>query len=126
MFPADPLVIEPCPDADSCGLIALSRYLAQPYSDIVRATTIVDRALGKRGLYPRTMIRIAAAFGCSLRLKKRVDLAEDYGIILVPEHATLLRNGLIFEPNATVWDAADYLSSEGWTETDIEGILVVK
>lgn len=125
-FPADVIRLDPCPDADACGLIALARYIPADYSDVVRAATLTDRQLGKRGLWPKTIIRIAACFGCALVKRKRVDLHEDYGLLLVPGHVTLLRNGLIFEPEATVWDVADYLASEGWTERDVEGILVVK
>jgi hypothetical protein len=126
VYPADVIRLEQCPEADTCGIIALSRLLGQSYPDVLRATTLTDRNLGKQGLWPNTMIRVAAMFGCTLVRRKRVDLHEDYGILIVPEHVTLLRNGLVFEPDACVWDVYDYLASEKWTERDVEGILVVK
>jgi len=102
-----------------CGIVALASYLGCAYTDVLRATTLVDRNMGKRGLWRRTMVRIAGVLGHSLKIRRRFDLAEDYGVLVTPNHAVVLRSGLVLDRLA-VWDAEDYLRAEKLCVTDCQ------
>lgn len=78
-----------------CAMVALKAYLDVSYTDIIRCATLRDSCEGKRGLWPATAIKIAADLGHAL---KRTRLTEDsYGVVFVPGHAAMVRNGLVFD-----------------------------
>ena len=45
----------------------------------------------------------------SSKVRRRIEWDDDYGILRLPDHAVILRNGLIIETNGTVWEADTYL-----------------
>jgi len=83
-----------------CAMSALACYLDVSYTDTIRLATVMDSHHGKRGLWPATMIRIAADFGFTLRRQKLTE--DSYGIILVPGHAAVVRQELVIDRN-TIW-----------------------
>jgi hypothetical protein len=97
-------------EANDCAIVALSMYLGISYENVLRAVTVSDSLQGRQGLWTRTMIRIAARLGHTLKLRKTIDLESDYGIVRLPEHAAVLRNGLIIDTDGTIWDADAFLS----------------
>ena len=109
-------------EASDCGVVALAMYLGLEYTDVLRAVTIADRRQGKLGLWTKTMQRVAARLGHPLRMRKQIDVEADYGILRLPEHCVVLRNGLAFD-NGLVWDLDAYLSDQGVTLHDCQ-ILV--
>ena len=94
-----------------CAIVALAMYLGQTYEDVLRATAEVDRKYkGKEGLWETEIKRVAKALGYSLKKKSRVNLDEDHGILCMPNHVTVLKNGLIFDSDGAIWEAEDYLA----------------
>jgi hypothetical protein len=100
-------IIRPEEGAD-CALIALAFYLGEPYDDVLRVVSHVDMDMGKEGLTTRQIKKVAEVMGHPLRLKRTVNFDDDYGIVLWKDHATVIRNGLLFESNGTVWEPSDY------------------
>lgn len=112
-------------EASDCAVAALAMYLGVSYEDVLRATVEVDRRhQGRVGLMVSQIKRIAAAFGTGLKLKKTVD-DDDYGILILTDHALVVRNGLAFDPTAdgsvAVWDLDDYLKAASLRRTTISG-----
>ena len=112
------LVLHQQEDMD-CGVCALAMYLGIPYPDVLRAVTVSDRHQGKQGLWTATIQRVAKRLGHPLRKVKRVDWEQGYGILLLPAHASILRNGLVID-NGCVWDADAYLAHWCLEPTDCE------
>lgn len=96
-------------EPNDCALVALSMYLGVSYENVLRKVTVTDRRQGRDGLWSRTMIRIAKELGHTLKRRMKFDLENDYGILRLPDHAAVLRNGLVIEGNGTIWDAEAYL-----------------
>lgn len=110
-MPAAPVIrIEKCRETSDCAVVAISMYLGESYEDVLRAVTVTDRRQGREGLWLRTIQRIAVQLGHKIKVKRSIDWDESYGILRLPEHAVVLRNGLIFDGDGTVWDAEAYLS----------------
>ena len=97
-------------EAADCGIAALSMLLGVSYEDVLRATTLTDRSHGRKGLWTRTLQRIAKRLGYTLLVRRTFDLEQDYGLLRLPDHAAILRNGLVIDTDATVWDADEYLA----------------
>lgn len=107
-------------EESDCGVVALAMLLGVSYEDVLRAVTVSDRHQGKKGLWTRTMIRIAKRLGHTLKARSAIDWDSDYGILRLPEHAALLRNGLVFDGDGTVWDAETYLANRSIETSDCE------
>lgn len=95
-------------EENDCAIVALSAYLGVSYEDVLRVVTVTDRKQGKQGLWTRTLIRIASRLGFRLR-KRAVDLEHGYGLLRLPDHAVVLRNGLVLD-GLSVWEADEYLA----------------
>lgn len=85
-----------------CCLVALKAYLGIPYTESLRSAAFLDPDQGRKGLWTRTIQKVAARHGHKLVRRKAFDWDEDYGIILAPTHAAVLRNGLVID-RWTVW-----------------------
>jgi hypothetical protein len=111
-MPAAPIIqIQLQRELADCAVASLAMLLGESYEDVLRVVTTIDRSQGKRGLWTRTLQRIAKQLGHTLRIKRTFDLESDYGLLRLPDHAVILRNGLVIDTNATLWDADAYLSS---------------
>lgn len=116
MPPAPVNRIESRRQSDDCAVWAIAVYLGLPYEQVFSKMMKKDRHRGRNGLGVATMQRIAQSLGHPLMLKKRSeDLHEEYAILLVEDHAVVLRNGLVFDTDATVWDVDEWLRAEDYT-----------
>lgn len=93
------------PDEPDCGLVALSVYLGIGYPEVLRAVAKLDRKQGRGGLWRRTMIRVAAALGHTLKRRKLTE--DSYGILVTLDHAAVVRAGLVLD-RLTVWEVDDW------------------
>lgn len=103
-----------------CAVAALAMYLGATYEDVLRAVTVTDRLQGRTGLWSKTIVRIAKRLGHQLRVRNTFDWESDFGILRLPEHAAILRNGLVIDTNGTIWDADAYLSHKNLEPTDCQ------
>jgi len=107
-----------------CAIVALSMYLGVSYEDVLREVALVDkRNKGRAGLWTRQIKQVARRLGHELVIKRKVELDEDYGILLLSDHVAVLRNGLLLDTNGVVWDIHDYIAA--LESVCIEGVLVV-
>lgn len=104
------LKVVTCREPNDCAIVALSMYLGESYEDVLREVTTTDRRKGRDGLWTQTIRRIAKKLGHTLRLRTAIDWESDYGILRLPEHAAVLRNGLVIEVDGTVWEADAFLA----------------
>ena len=85
-----------------CCLVALKAYLGIPYTESLRAATVLDAEQGRKGLWTATVQKIAAQHGHKLVQRRVFDWDDAYGILLAPRHAAVLRGGLVLD-RWTVW-----------------------
>ena len=105
--------------SNDCAVWALATYLGLPYADVWAKVLKLDRSKGRNGLHVKTIMRISEALGRPLRKVNAARINEDsYGVLTVqhPEngHAAVVRNGLVFDTDATVWDLPTWLESVGY------------
>lgn len=100
-----------------CAIIALAAYLGASYTEMLRAATLVDKHYGRDGITVRVLKKMAGVFGVTLARKRSFDPDEDYGVIFTPDHAAVLRNGLVLD-RLTVWEWADWLVDQKITASD--------
>lgn len=117
--------IESRRQSNDCAAWALATYLGVPYEDVWFQVLKLDRSKGRNGLHTRTILRIAESLGRPLRKVRATQLNEDsYGVITVSHptnsHAAVVRNGLVFDTDATVWDLPSWLEAVGYR---IENLL---
>lgn len=103
-----------------CAVAALAMYLGVTYPDVLRAVTVADRHQGRRGLWTRTMQRVARRLGVTLTLRRTVDVDTDAGILLLPDHACVLWRGLVFDTDGLVWDADAFLANRSLTGAECQ------
>jgi hypothetical protein len=117
--------IESRRQSNDCATWALAVYLGIPYEDVWQIVQRVDRSKGRNGLRIATIRRVAKALGFTLRFLRSVD-DDAYGILSVEDktsgHVAVLRSGLVFDTDSTVWERDDWLKS---TKYRVQGILVV-
>lgn len=124
----DPIVTTLVPGREpfDCVIASLAMYLNVTYEDALRAVTFADKAhAGRIGLWTPEIKKAAKKLGQPLKLKKKFNIEEDYGILLLSDHATILRNGLIIDPDKTVWEYQDFLDCYHYPAEGIEGLLVL-
>lgn len=101
-----------------CAICALSMYLGTSYENVLGAavSTTKKSRIHHLGMFTRQMKRTAKKLGVKLDLKRRVDMENDEGVLAVRddknelEHAVLLKAGLIFDGDGTVWEPETYLA----------------
>lgn len=95
-------------ESGDCCMVALKVYLGIKYTEALRSATRLDDEQGRKGLWTRTVQRIAHEHGHTLTRRRKIDWEEDYGIVLTPRHAAVLRNGLVLD-RMTVWEPEAWL-----------------
>lgn len=123
----DPIVttLVPGREAADCVVASLAMYLNLTYEDVLRVVSLVDKEhAGKIGLWIPQIKKAAKKLGQPLKLKKKFNWDEDYGLLLTSDHCTVLRNGLIIDPDKTVWEWEDFLEHYKYSLLDVEGLLV--
>ena len=92
-----------------CAICALAMYLGISYPDVLRAVTTTAPKQGKDGLWTKTILRVAKRLGHPLTHRTAFDWETAYGILLLPIHAAVLRNGLVID-SGCLWDYEDFLA----------------
>ncbi len=114
---ASVLHIETSSVDDDCAITALSRYLGLAYADVlqqailIQQKAIVCNGTMIEGLSCAQIRRVAAALGTPLVVKRIFDPDDSYGIVVVYDHALVLRNGLAFDADGRVWDWDEWHAS---------------
>jgi hypothetical protein len=80
-----------------CALVALGCYLGVTYPEVIRAAARFDRQRGRDGLTIPVIKKMARSFGVALGRKRPFTWATDYGLLITPDHAAVLRNGLVLD-----------------------------
>jgi hypothetical protein len=100
-------------ERNDCAICAIAMYLGVSYEDVLREVAVRDRPWqGRQGLRLTDIERIARGLGTPLKRIRKYDLLSAYGILSVPRHVVLVRNGMIIDPEpngATMWEVDDYL-----------------
>jgi hypothetical protein len=117
--------IEPRRQSNDCAVWALATYLDVPYDAVWQVVVRLDRSRGRNGLHTRTIRRVADALKRPLRRLPPSKVTEDsYGVLIISDrtdgHAIVIRNGLAFDTDSTVWDLPSWLSAR---EAVIEDLL---
>lgn len=113
MIPVVKLQVQRAPG--DCSICSLSMLLGVPYEDVLAAAV---KMTGSRvhhiGMLTRDIKRTAKKLGVALTLRRSVDLEHDEGILSLAAgvhcHAVLLKAGLIFDGDGTVWCPDVFLS----------------
>lgn len=115
MIPVVKLQVQRAPG--DCAICALSMLLGVPYEDVLGAAvkTTGGSRVHHAGMLTRDMKRTAKKLGVALALRRSVDLEQDEGILSLAAgehcHAVLLKAGLIFDGDGTVWVPDVYLAA---------------
>jgi hypothetical protein len=116
--------LHPGHEPNDCAMCALACYLGRDYTDVLRAATLTDRrARGRKGLWTRTIVRVGKALGVTLR-KRRVDPEDGYALILAPDHAAVLRAGLVIDRDM-IWPLDAWMADRKITLDECEFLTVV-
>lgn len=95
-----------------CTVAALAMYLGTAYEDVLLA--FQDPTILRGGAWLAQVQRAAARLGVELKRKRIWDPEQDEGVAQVrrrrgPHHVVVIREGLAFDTDLTVWLPADYL-----------------
>lgn len=112
--------IEARRQSNDCAAWALATYLGVPYEAVWGHVVKLDRSKGRYGLHTKTILRIAEALGRPLLKVGPSGINEDsYGVLMVSHpkngHAAVVRNGLVFDTDSTVWDLPSWLEAVGYS-----------
>jgi ABC-type bacteriocin/lantibiotic exporter with double-glycine peptidase domain len=111
-------------EANDCAIASLAMYLNHSYEHVLRAVSQTDGIRGgEQGLFMRQIKKAAKLLGQPLHLHKKFDWESDYGILMFDDHAVVLRNGLIIDPDGSMWEWDDFVSEYGYTPERVEGLL---
>jgi peptidase C39-like protein len=113
-----------------CGIAALAMLLGRSYEDVFAvAITKSLRNPHQTGMYTRQLQAAAKRLGSKLRLKRTWDIESSVGLLTVEkvnrqaddfaQHLVLLKFGLIFDTDGTIWEPADYMEQQGFRPVSI-------
>lgn len=111
--------------AGDCGLATLAMYLGKPYEDVLLAA-VSKKAPNPHigGMMTRQIVRAAKRLGTRFILRRSWDIENDCGLLTVEklerkpdefaQHLVLLKWGLIFDTDGTVWEPDLYMTQHGF------------
>ena len=107
-------VVEQRHEAD-CAIAALAMLLCTSYEDALLA--VGDPSVLQSGTWFTQIVHAAARFDVTLKRRKVWDHTLHEGIARIVRrkgraHAVVIRRGLLFDTNGTVWDPPQYLSTD--------------
>ncbi len=115
MKPRHQPLVSMCPQRHiaDCGVSALAMFLGVTYEDALLALGGEIPSVHRRGVWFPELQRAAAKLGALTKIKRRPDLDLDDGLLLVEHrdasrHVLVLREGLFFDTDFTVWRPDDY------------------
>ncbi len=98
-----------------CSVACLAMLLGVSYEEALLALAVPH--VVKRGVMVRQVLVAARRLGHPLRFQRQFDLDTDTGILGVrsakwpQEHLVVLKDGLIFDTDATVWDQDCFMAA---------------
>jgi ABC-type bacteriocin/lantibiotic exporter with double-glycine peptidase domain len=112
MPPAIATRLVPGREPNDCAVCVLAMYLGLSYEDVLREVAVHDRSdQGRHGLRLAEVERVARRLGTPVRRQRKFDILNAYGMLSLPQHLVLLRNGMIVDPEpggASLWEVEDY------------------
>lgn len=113
-----------------CGIAALAMLLGRSYEDVfAAAVTRKYRNPHESGMYSAQIVKAAKRLGTTLTLRRTWDLESSCGLLTVdkinkqpddyPQHLVLLKFGLIFDTDGTVWEPELYFEQNGFRPVSI-------
>jgi len=112
MPPAIATRLVPGREPNDCAVCVLAMYLGLSYEDVLREVAVHDRPdQGRHGLRLGEVERVARRLGTPVRRQRKFDILNAYGMLSLPQHLVLLRNGMIVDPEpggASLWEVEDY------------------
>lgn len=108
------VVVVPQRHQADCGAAALSMFLSASYEEVLLALNKPSMLRG--GVWLTDLIRAARCFDVRLKKKPVWDAEQDDGIAQVrqrrgPYHVVLVRAGLIFDTDCSVWEPDDFVTA---------------
>lgn len=110
-----PLVqVIPQRHAADCGAAVLSMFLPAVYEEVILALN--KPSMLRNGVWLTELMRASQHFDVPLKKKPVWDAEHDDGIAQVrfrrgPYHVVLVRAGLVFDTDCSVWEPDDYLTA---------------
>ncbi len=116
-----PIFIEPVINREmgDCTISCLVMWTGKPYPDVIAAA---PAGAHKTGMWNKDIVATAAKLGTTLVRKRKFDIREDDGILMLnpepakgrPSHAVILLDGKVLDPyNGRLWlDIEVYLRTE--------------
>lgn len=106
-----------------CGIAALAMLIGRSYEDVFAASvTSKYRTPHLGGMCTSQLQQLARRLGSALTLKRTWDLEASCGLLTVEkldkqktdfaQHLVLLKFGLIFDTDGTVWEPELYFSQQ--------------
>jgi hypothetical protein len=94
-------------------------YLGRTYEDVLDAAARLGPRFHRKGMFTPQIIRTAETLGVKLRRKRVFDTEVDQGIVIVvydvaceDDHVLVLREGLLFDTDLSVWEPATYKATK--------------
>jgi ABC-type bacteriocin/lantibiotic exporter with double-glycine peptidase domain len=112
-----------------CGVACLAMICGVSYENALVAIAQDQPNVCSVGIWFTELRRAAKRLGFKLKAKRRVDLAEDTGILNLSsskwrsDHVVVLREGLIVETDGTLWEPDVFLRHH---EAKVGTILVAE
>ncbi len=108
----------------------MAMYLGVSYEDVLAAAVTrgkkPDHKIHRKGFYTPAILQTARRLGFALKHTRHVDLETSNGILgLVskkrgePDHVVLLREGLLFDTDGSVWEPDVYFAHHRYAPTDL-------
>lgn len=98
-----------------CGVAVLAMLLGVSYEESLVVVSHEVPEVLSGGVYERHLKAAAKRLGVILRGKRAYDMDEEFGILALSsplwstDHVVILKDGLIFETDGTVWEADVFL-----------------
>jgi hypothetical protein len=113
-----------------CGIAALAMLLGQSYENVfAAAVTRKYRKPHEVGMYSKQIVQAARRLGTRLVLRRTWDLETSCGLLTVErlnkavdefsQHLVLLKFGLVFDTDGTVWEPELYFEQHGFRPVSI-------
>lgn len=113
-----------------CGIAALAMYLGKDYEEVLIAASKSSRRNPlSSGMYSDHLIATAKRFKTTLVLHRSWDLESTCGLLTVEkvepgpddfaQHLVLLKFGLIFDTDGTIWSPDDYFELQKFRPVSI-------
>jgi hypothetical protein len=116
-----PIFIEPVINREmgDCALACLVMWTGRSYQEVI---SVCPPGAHKQGMWNRDVVKAGAALGATFERKRKFNLHEDDGILMLnpvpskgrPSHTVVLLDGMVLDPyNGRLWlDVDIYLKTE--------------